>query len=259
MKKRATNKLLKKRAVINKEPHERISDLPDAGNYEAELEADAVIKERKEARQRKRRRLIRRITCILLSVCCVYLCFLIYGVINTNFYYDENGRIVPNLLTVEKIRTAENFTELTAQYRQARYLYEQVLVLDYRIALGQEDMLSVAPEYDKLLTDVEPLAIQLSAVELSAEFTQTKDMLKTWVQEDIAVYCQNMSRAISQNNEEYAAKALEYKTLMYKDFSVITQNLLVLGQSVEGADMQDIADWSPEKYIEDTLGVFASD
>jgi len=49
---------------------------------------------------------------------------------------------------------------------------------------------------------------------------------------------------------------MEYKALMYQDFSVITQNLLSLGNNVDGAILKDIAEWSPERYIQDTLGVY---
>jgi hypothetical protein len=184
------------------------------------------------------------------------LAFLIFGVINTEYVRDENGKVVPLVMSYQQIKQLEDFNKLAVQYRQARMLYEQVLVLDYRMAAGIEDPMSIAPEYEKLLTSVEPLAIQLSALTLPAEFTQTKNMLLTWTKNDIAIYCQNVSRAVSQNNEEYATRALEYKSLMYQDFSVITSNLMSLGAKVDGASLKDIAEWSPEKYVQDTLGVF---
>lgn len=253
--KKAISKLLKKREAVS-ETIRTEPVLPQAEDYEQTLADREHLEARKRERRYRRQTAVRRVVSIALIVCCLYLSFLIYGAVNTEFVYDADGSIVPRAMTVQRIEALENYRQLAIQYRQARYLYEQVLVLDYRIAAGIEDPLTVAPEYEKMLDSIESLAIQLGAVELASEYTQTLSMLTTWVSEDIAVYCQNMSRAISQNNEQYAANALEYKTRVYQDFSVITQNILVLSQNVEGADTQDIAAWSPESYIEDTIGAY---
>lgn len=253
---KATAKLLNKRKNINSMIHTEPT-MPNPEIYEQSLSDKEHLEERKREKRRKRQRVLRRITGILLIFCCVYLTFLLYGAINTEFIYDEDGQIIPRPMTVEAISRIEDYNQIAVQYRQARYLYEQVLLLDYRVAAGIEDTLAIAPEYEKMLDSVETLAIQLGAVNISSEYTQTLSMLKQWVEEDIAVYCQNMSRAISQNNEEYAANALEYKDRMYQDFSVITQNLLVSAQSIEGADTKDIAAWSPEGYIEKEVGAYA--
>lgn len=252
-KRKAINKLLRKREAANGTvPAEPVLQKPE--DYERTLADKEHLEMRRRERRERRRGVMRRAVSVVLIFCCLYLSFLIYGAINTEFVYDETGTIVPRAMTIESIGRLEDYRKIAVQYRQARYLYEQVLVLDYRIAAGVEDTLSIAPEYEKMLDSVESLAIQLGAVTVSSEYTQTLSMLTQWVEEDIAVYCQNMSRAISQNNEEYASNALEYKNRMYQDFSVITQNLLVLSENVEGADIEDIAAWSPEKYIQEAVG-----
>jgi len=260
MRKKATDKLLQKRDTVNQKERAALPKksllTESADNYEERLDENLQVKEHHEAKTKKRRKKAATSVRALLVVASIYLAFLIYGVINTQYVYDANGKVVPLVMSYSQIKKIDNFNRLSTQYRQARTLYESVLVLDYRVAAGHEDALIIAPEYEKLLTSVEPLAIQLSALETPAEFTQTKNMLLTWTKNDIAVYCQNMSKAISQNNQEYAARAMEYKSLMYQDFSVITQNLISLGMQTEGADLRDIMEWSPEKYIQDTLGVY---
>lgn len=253
---KATDKLLKKRKAVSNTVR-TAPIMSDAEAYEQSLSDKEHLDERRRERRRKRKETLCRIVCTLLIFCCVYLTFLIYGAINTEFIYNEEGQIVPRTMTMKAIGRREDYNQIALQYRQARYLYEQVLLLDYRIAAGVEDVLSIAPEYEKMLDSVETLAIQLGAVNISSEYTQTLSMLKQWVEEDIAVYCQNMSRAIAQNNEKYAANALEYKARMYQDFSVITQNLIVSAQNVEGVDIKDIAAWSPEAYIEKEVGAYA--
>jgi len=221
---------------------------------ELSAEDKEILKELKEKRSIKRRDIINRIMCIVLSFCCVYMMFLIYGVFNTKYIYDDKGNVVPQLMTIDKLRDLDEFNNIAAQYRQSRMLYEKVLELDYRVAAGLEDPLAVAPEYDMLLDTVEELIIEIQAMSVSSKYTQLHNMISVWVKTDVAVYCQSMSQAISQNNTESASKAMEYKNIMYNDFSIITTNIITLGDGVYGAEISDIMKWSPEKYVRENLG-----
>lgn len=260
MRKKATDKLHQKRSTVKKQERAaapKKAALTETGDsFEVRVDDSIYLQERKDAKVAKRKSTASKAVRAFLVMLSIYLAFLIYGVINTQYVYDAEGNVVPLVMTYDQIKKLDNFNKLAVQYRQTRLLYEQVLVLDYRVAAGIEDTLIVAPEYEKMLASIEPLAIQVSALEVPAEFTQTKNMLLTWTKNDIAIYCQNMSSAISQNSEEYAARAMEYRSLMYQDFSVITQNLISLGIRVDGADLSDIMAWSPEKYVQDTLGVY---
>lgn len=236
-------------------------DQTETGADENEYsEEDALLLEREMSRIRRDKRAeerkgkVRKICTVIIIIACIYVAFLIYGLASTEYVYDDTGRVVARVMTIDDIRSLEEFNAVAAQYRQARMLYEKTLVLDYRIAAGQEEPLLVAPEYDRLLEDVEALSIQLSALEYPAEYSQIVNMLTVWVQNDIAIYCQNISRAISQNNAEYAAHAQEYRSLMYNDFSVITENIATLGYAVKGAEIEDIVTWSPEKYVQEEIG-----
>ena len=254
-KKKAMEKLLHKRKTVGSAAYTE-PDLKEAETYEQTLEEKEHIAARRRERRKKQSAYFRRFVSGTLIAFCLYLTFLIYGAVNTDFIYNDQGHIVPRAMTLQSIGALEDYNEFAVQYRQAQYLYEQVLLLDYRIAAGVEDPLEIAPEYETLLDPIESLAIQLGAAELSSAYTQALGMLTQWVKDDIAVYCQNMSRAISQGNEEYAANALEDKNRMYQNFSMLTQNLLVLAQGVEGADVKDIAGWSPEKFIEEAVGAY---
>ena len=260
MGKKVTDKLHKKRNTISKSEKMAVPKTPkltETGDiFEKRIEYSITAYEYKESKATQRKNLAAKIVRGLLVACSVYLAFLIYGVINTQYVYNAEQKVIPLIMTYDQIENLDNFCKLSVQYRQARTLYEQVLVLDYRVKADIEDSLTIAPEYEKLLTSIESLAIQLNAIEIPAEFAQIKNMLLTWTKNDIAVYCQNISRAISQNNQEYFTRAEEYKVLMYQDFSVVTQNLISLGMQVDGVDLQDIMAWSPEKHIEKAIGAF---
>lgn len=213
-----------------------------------------LTRQNNEVISAKKREIRNKIVAALLIIGCVYLVFLIFGVINTQYVYDDSGNVVPQRMSVEQIEEMEYFNEYALQYRQARSLYEQVLVLDYRIGAGEEEPTTIAPEYETLLESINDLAIQINALELPAEYTQTLSMLSAWVETDIAVYCQSMSKAISQNDAESAELALQFKATAYNDFSAITQNTIAIGQQVKGADFSDIVEWSPETYIQEAIG-----
>lgn len=224
----------------------------DYSEFEKELEKNEDILKEKENEQK--RLLFSKISTIALIVGCVYIIFVIYGVLNTNYIYDDNGNVIPQKLTIEDISNINEFNSIADTYRQIRVLYEEILKLDYRVGAGIEDALLIAPEYEELLDTIEKITIQTQSVTTSSKYTQTMSMLLSWVQTDAAVYCQRMSEAITLNNSDYAQQAIKYREIMYNDFALITENLTTLGASIEGVNVSDMLDWSPESYIQENVG-----
>ena len=232
---------------------------PEYNRYEDEMrmiredEKDQLEKLRRE----KRKYLIERIFQVVLIVSCVYLVFLIYGAVNTSYTYNTKGEVVPLVVDVDTIRSQNEFKSVSTQYFQARTLYEEVLSLDYRLGMAGktgEDPLLIAPEYEKILEKVTKLSVQMNALTVPARYTQPFNMLLSWVQDDLALYCQYISRAITQNNSADMNQALYYKDSMYNKFRQITQVLATLGSTVERSNVEMINEWSPEGYIEKISG-----
>lgn len=190
---------------------------------------------------------------IICTVLCVYLLFLIYGVVCTNYHYTDKGNIEPQILSVTDIRESKKFDVILVQYENCRVLYEKILMIDYRLGQGIEDPLVLAPEYEKMLDEIETLSIKLNALDSDTKYDQIKYMISSWIQNDAAIYLQKMSSAISQNNSEDASIALSYQTAMYNNFSLITENLVAMGDAIEGVNVTDIKSWSPEKYIDSEI------
>ena len=215
---------------------------------------DELIKARKDRKRQEFQQKRNKVISIIMILACVYVVFLIYGAFNTQYIYDDSGNAVPQKLDVEQLKNIKEFDKIANQYRQARQIYEEVLILDYRVGAGIEDTTILGAEYEKELEAIETLTLQLGGVSVITEYSQLLTMLTTWVSTDIAVYCQNMSSAISYNSEDYMNQALEYKEISYNDFSLITKNLVTFGELVEGADISDITSWSPESYINEESG-----
>ena len=184
---------------------------------------------------------------------CIYLLVLIFGAAVTKYQYNSDGKAVPEKMSVDDIRQKHNFDTILTQYEYCRTLYEKTLLLDYRVAQGQEDTLEIAPEYEALLDDVQNLSVKTDAISVDTKYDQVKSMMVNWIKNDIAVYLQNISAAISENNTEKANNALQDKDRVYDDFSLITQNIVALGSSISGADLTDIKSWTPEDYIDQQI------
>ena len=226
----------------------------DYEKLEYQLDLDEELRAQKERRAAERSVVAHKIGTVFMVLACVYLIFLIYGALNTSYVYNDDGKVIAQKMSVKQIQDLRDFETIANEYRQARTVYEAALQLDYRIAAGIEDPLLIAPEYERLLEQIEALAIQCQAISVSTQYTQLQTMLNIWITTDIAVYCQNMSAAISRNDASAAERALEYRTMAYNDFSVITANIATMGAQVDGADITDITEWSPEKYINQQIG-----
>ena len=201
----------------------------------------------------KRGNLHTRIINFILIAGCIYLLVLIFGAAVTKYQYNSDGKADPEKMSVDDIRQKHNFDTILTQYEYCRSLYEKTLLLDYRVAQGQEDTLEIAPEYEALLDDVQNLSVKTDAISVDTKYDQVKSMMVNWIKNDIAVYLQNISAAISENNTEKANNALQDKDRVYDDFSLITQNIVALGSSISGADLTDIKSWTPEDYVDQEI------
>ena len=238
----------KRLASIRREPAE-----PEELYSEDSLEINELLQQRQEEKSQKHQKIFSNIMSGVLIAGCVYVSILIYGVMVTDYNYNENGEIVPEVVSVQDIKEEKAYDTILYQYLQCRSLYEEVLMLDYRLGKGEEDSLTLAPLYEEKLDTVSSLSIKTDALTVETKYSKVKDMLLSWIKNDIAVYLQNMSSAISQNNSETAQNALQDKDRVYSDFSLITQNLVAMGENLQGVDLTDVKQWTPEDYVDEQI------
>lgn len=224
------------------------------GRSEEEIyEEESLRQETVSLKKEKRSGIFYKVLQIVLSLGCVYLIFLIYGAGITDYQYGENGEVEPRFVTAAQIRQLKDFNTVLYHYEQARDLYEQALTLDYNLAQEYEEPLRLAADYEAMLDPISKLSVQVDALDVPTQYNQLKSMLLAWIKTDIAVYVQNVSVGISQNNAEKADHAIQDRDRMRQDFSAITQNMTAIGEAVNGADLQGIKAWSPEAFIFEEL------
>lgn len=231
-------------------------ELPEF-NEEEYIEEETMKASKKAERFERNKRvslLTEKVIKVILVVAILYVAFLIYGTIVTDYVYDENGNVVPQVYTVEEIREEKEFEILRAHYINIRDLYEKIIILDYRLGLGNEDFIQLASEYESLLVNVNQITVQLEAYTPPIKYSQANKLLLQLVKTDIAVYLQNVSAALAQDNSEKAAKAIIDKETIYNRFTQTTENIISLGENVKGADVYDIKDWSIHK-VQESFGI----
>ena len=225
---------------------------------EEELEKIAEKEELLTAKRAKRGAFAAKIIKTVMLVSCVYIIFLIYGVLMTDFVYDSQGTVVPQVLSIEEIEEKKKFQLILAQYQKCRMLYENTLMIDYRLQQGIEDPLQLATEYEKLIKDpsnvnnMENLYQKTRAMVIDTKYTQVRELMLAWL-DDEGNYLSSMSAAITNNDETTKQAALAYRDEVYNKFYILTQNIVSLGSNVSGIDMYDIEEWSPSGYIEKTI------
>ena len=54
-------------------------------------------------------------------------------------------------------------------------------------------------------------------------------------------------------DEEAKQEAVVYRENVYNNFYILTQNIVSLGENIEGIDLYDVKEWAPDKYIDETI------
>lgn len=226
--------------------------------YEKELSARTLEKSKRKTNREKSNVRFKKGLSIFLVVLSVYMLFLTFGIINTDYIYNDKNEVVPKRVSLSEINELKSFQALATQYYACRSVYEEVLMFDYRYqnAENHESLVLLSSDYWKVTDKMKNIGVQINALKLPSEYTNVKNQLLTWTSEYMYWYCQRMSYSITDNSVEDFNEAVELQKSVYSGFRIISTNLASLGLAVPGAeaDVEDISSWSPEKYIDEQTG-----
>ena len=231
------------RAVSQPQP------LQSAEEFDREIDFTSAKEAKKQQRASFLRVRLSKFIVGIMVILCVYIAFLTYGLIQTSYIYDDTGNVTAEILSVEDLRVLGQYEELSGYYLRTRILYEEVLKLDYELAMNGENSRAIAREYLALLDTVSKLSTDLSANELDIAYAGIINQIYELVYTHIAVYLQNMSGAITENNANKANQALQGREVINQYFTTLTANMADLCHTTHGAKNGDIYNWSPDSYM----------
>lgn len=216
----------------------------DQDKYRSRDELARVNKKRKQAKLKSI------LTQGIAIVLCVYMIFLIYGLACTNYVASPQGGLKPEILSIEELRVLKEYNLVASYYMRSRILYEEILSLDYRLAIAPEESLTLAMNYTKLLEVVDKIAVDLKGAEYDSMYTALYSQLFDWTATECGLYLQKIAIALTNNDQQAAGEAIILRDAMMKDYATITANIATLAQGTRGADAAAICNWSPEDYFQ---------
>lgn len=238
-------------------------EVPDCfeEDEESQKAKEELLLKTEEIKRLKKHRRKNRIFSGILSLACVYLIFLIFGCLCTDYYYNENGSIEPEILSVNDVKEKKQFEKLYFQYINTMTLYKKILVLDYRVANNVTgDYITIANDYEGLIEEVKNVTLKTKAMTVDPRYEQLKNMIYVLLYSEdnssysnFNSYCSAMSVALTQNSENAANTALIAREDIYNSFSLITSNMLEAGENINGVDMTEIKTFDPDTYAEEKI------
>lgn len=184
----------------------------------------------------------------------LYVAFLIIGILNSRYVYDENGNAVIERVSVQDIKEEKEYSTIMLYYSQMKDIYKEVIILDIELEKGTDNYIELASEYEELLDKTSKIYKEINALKLSTKYDNILAMMKQWIYEDLPVYLQNISGAISQNDTNKAQQAVLGQTVMDSNFNLITTNIVGLGKSIN-ADVEEFENWNRTVYRKEKLGI----
>ena len=250
----------RKRSKLDNSPLIEVMNDFDEDEEIKKAKQESALKEEKLKKERKYQ-IRNKIISSLISLACVYLIFLIFGCLCTNYYYNDDGSIVPEVLSVSDVKEKKEFEKLYYQYINVMTIYKKILVLDYRVANNVTgDYITIANEYEALIKEIQDVTYKTKALTVDAKYEQLKNMLYILLYSEdnssysnFNSYCSAMSVALTENSENAANTAIAAREDIYNSFSLITSNILEAGNGLNGIDMTEIKEFNPDTYADEKI------
>lgn len=180
----------------------------------------------------------------LLALLCIYLLFLLFGMVVSEYYIDENGIRQPIVLSMDYLYNREDYNELRAHYDAIEDLVVDITIVD--IYLANEDLtaMEAVTQYTAFLNErVDIMIPKITAMELGKEQAVLQQSMETILANDIAVYLQKMVDGLKTGNSESINTAMVWRDRFLSSFRVIRSDMANLCEKVK-FDSTDLREWN---------------
>ncbi len=181
---------------------------------------------------------------IFLGVLCSYFVFVLFSMIVSDYYIDENGIRQPIVLSFEYLVVRDDYRTLLKQYKAIEELVVDITVVDIHLANEDVTEMEAATQYSTILDDrLDVMIPKITAMELGDEQIVLQQSMETLLSNDIAVYLQKIIEGLKTGNADSVNTALVWREKSLAAFDVIRSDMANLCDRAK-ADSTFIREWN---------------
>lgn len=181
---------------------------------------------------------------IFLGVLCSYFVFVLFSMLVSDYYIDENGIRQPIVLSFEYLAVRDDYRTLLKQYKAIEELVVDITVVDIHLANEDVTEMEAATQYSTILDDrLDVMIPKITAMELGDEQIVLQQSMETLLSNDIAVYLQKIIDGLKTGNADSVNTALVWREKSLAAFDVIRSDMANLCDRAK-ADSTFIREWN---------------
>ncbi len=179
-----------------------------------------------------------------LIVICLYIAFVIFGMLCTEYYIDDNGYRQPIEVNFSYLREREDYRELKKQFDSISELMVDITIIDIHLSNEEYTGMEAVTYYNKILNEqVDIMIPKITALELGQEQVVMQETMETLLSNDIAVYLQKMVEGLRTGNADSIQTALVWRDKAFSSFEVLRTDMINLSKRVK-SDYRSIEEWN---------------
>lgn len=181
---------------------------------------------------------------IFLGVLCSYFVFVLFSMLVSDYYIDENGIRQPIVLSFEYLAVRDDYRTLLKQYKAIEELVVDITVVDIHLANEDVTEMEAATQYSTILDDrLDVMIPKITAMELGDEQIVLQQSMETLLSNDIAVYLQKIIEGLKTGNADSVNTALVWREKSLAAFDVIRSDMANLCDRAK-TDSTFIREWN---------------
>ena len=181
---------------------------------------------------------------IFLGVLCSYFVFVLFSMLVSDYYIDENGIRQPIVLSFEYLAVRDDYRTLLKQYKAIEELVVDITVVDIHLANEDVTEMEAATQYSTILDDrLDVMIPKITAMELGDEQIVLQQSMETLLSNDIAVYLQKIIEGLKTGNADSVNTELVWREKSLAAFDVIRSDMANLCDRAK-ADSTFIREWN---------------
>ena len=181
---------------------------------------------------------------IFLGVLCSYFVFVLFSMLVSDYYIDENGIRQPIVLSFEYLAVRDDYRTLLKQYKAIEELVVDITVVDIHLANEDVTEMEAATQYSTILDDrLDVMIPKITAMELGDEQIVLQQSMETLLSNDIAVYLQKIIEGLKTGYADSVNTALVWREKSLAAFDVIRSDMANLCDRAK-ADSTFIREWN---------------